>query len=241
MIDIKDFYLNTPMQRPEYMKLKLTDIPQEIIEQYNLRALVKHDDYIYCEISNGMYGLPQAGLIAQELLAKRLGEHGYHQSKIINGFWKHNIRPICFCLVVDDFAIKYVKQEDADHLLNAIKMYYPITVDMEATKYVGLTIAWDYKNRNAHIHMPGYLDKAFTRFKHETPGKIQNSPHPHVVPQYGMKTQYAKDGDDSPLLSNEDTKYIQAVAGTLLYYARAVDPTILMALSSIATEQAKPS
>ena len=56
-----------------------------------------------------------------------------------------------------------------------------------------------------------------------------------------MKTQYAKDGDDSPLLSNEDTKYIQAVAGTLLYYARAVDPTILTALSSIATEQAKPT
>ena len=110
---------------------------------------------------------------------------------------------------------------------------------MEATKYIGLTIAWDYKNRNAYIHMPGYLDKAFTRFKHEAPGKIQNSPHPHVVPQYGMKTQYATDGDDSPLLSNEDTKYIQAVTGTLLYYARAIDPTILTALSSIATEQAK--
>jgi hypothetical protein len=120
-------------------------------------------------------------------------------------------------------------------------MYYPITVDMEATKYIGLTIAWDYKNRNAHIHMPGYLDKAFTRFKHEAPGKIQHSPHPHVVPQYGMKTQYATDGDDSPLLSNKDMKYIQAVAGTLLYYARAVDPTILTALSSIATEQAKPT
>jgi hypothetical protein len=43
----------------------------------------------------------------------------------------------------------------------------------------------------------------------------------------------------SPLLSKEETKYVQAVTGTLLYYARAVDTTILMALSSIATEQAK--
>jgi hypothetical protein len=41
-------------------------------------------------------------------------------------------------------------------------------------------------------------------------------------------------------LSKEETKYIQAVAGTLLYYARAVNTTILTALSLIATEQAKP-
>ena len=241
MLDIKDFYLNTPMQRTEYMKLKIADIPQEIIEQYDLMSLIKQDGYIYCEILKGMYGLPQAGLIAQELLAKRLGEYGYHQSKIINGFWKHKTRPICFCLVVDDFAIKYVRQEDADHLVNAIKRYYPITIDTDATKYIGLTVAWDYTNRKAHIHMPGYLDKALVRFKHVAPEKIQNSPHPHVIPQYGTKTQYAKDDDVSPLLSDDETKYVQAVTGTLLYYARAVDPTILTALSSIATKQAKPT
>ena len=39
----------------------------------------------------------------------------------------------------------------------------------------------------------------------------------------------------------EETKYVQAVAGTLLYYARAVDTTILMALSSFATKQANPT
>jgi len=64
-----------------------------------------------------------------------------------------------------------VNQEDADHLINAIKKYYPMTVDTEATQYIGLTIDWDYKNRKAHIHMPGYLEKAFTRFKHEAPEK----------------------------------------------------------------------
>eukprot|EP00804_Cyclotella_cryptica_P000163 CCRYP_017463-RA/>CCRYP_017463-RA protein AED:0.42 eAED:0.49 QI:0/-1/0/1/-1/0/1/0/288 len=31
-IDIKDFYLNTPMVRPEYMRLKLSDIPDHIIK-----------------------------------------------------------------------------------------------------------------------------------------------------------------------------------------------------------------
>jgi hypothetical protein len=115
-----------------------------------------------------------------------------------------------------------------------------MTVDREATKYIGLTIKWDYMNQKAHIHMPGYLQKALIRFKHEKPDKIKNSPHPHVIPQYRAKKQYTKDKDVSPPLSKEETKYIQAVAGTLLYYTRAVNTTILTALSLIATEQAKP-
>jgi hypothetical protein len=72
-------------------------------------------------------------------------------------------------------------------------------------------------NQKAHIHMADYLQKAFTRFKHEAPVKIQNSPHPHVIPQYEAKTQYAKVDDDSPFLPTEEMKYVQAVTGTLLY------------------------
>ncbi len=62
-----------------------------------------------------------------------------------------------------------------------------------------------------------------------------------MIPQYRAKTQYAKEEDVSPPLSKEETKYVQAVAGTLLYYARAVDTTILTALSLIATKQANPT
>jgi hypothetical protein len=145
MMDIKDFYLRTPMKRPEYMQLKITDIPEEIIEQYKLKSSATPDGYIYCEITRGMYGLPQAAIIAQELLEKQLAEYGYYQSKIINRSWKHKTRPICFCLVVDDFAVKYVNREDANHLINTIRKYFPMTVDEEATKYIGLTIEWEYK------------------------------------------------------------------------------------------------
>ena len=64
-LDIKDFYLNTPMKRYKYMFLKLVDIPEEIIEEYKLREIVTDDSYVYCETRKGMYGLPQVGLIAQ--------------------------------------------------------------------------------------------------------------------------------------------------------------------------------
>ena len=88
--------------------------------------------------------------------------------------------------------------------------------------------------------MPGYISKALLRFDHKKTDKIQNSPHPHSIPTYGAKIQYAEQLDDSPKLDKAYTKYIQQFAGTLLYYKRAVDITILPALSSIATEQAAP-
>ncbi len=89
MIDLFNFYLKTPMVRWEYMHLKIMDIPEEIIKHYKLRDIVTPDKYMYCEINKGMYGLPQSGKIAQQLLKERLGKVGYTQSKIIPGLWKH--------------------------------------------------------------------------------------------------------------------------------------------------------
>ncbi len=131
--------------------------------------------------------------------------------------------------------------EDAQHLIDALKQDYTITIDWDATKYIGLTLEWDYKNRKVYAHMPGYIQKALLRFKHQTPKAKQNSLHPHVKPQYGAKAQYATDDDTSPPLTGKEAKYVQKVAGTLLYYARAADSTILPALSAIATKQANPT
>ena len=63
----------------------------------------------------------------------------------------------------------------------------------------------------------------------------------HVVPNYGAKVQYAADADTSRLATKEERKFIQQVVGTFLYYGRAVDGTILTALSAIASEQASPT
>ncbi len=71
MLDAKDFYLNIPMKRYKYMHIKITDIPDKIIEEYNLREITE-DGYVYCKIRKEMYGLPQAGIIAQQLLQEQL-------------------------------------------------------------------------------------------------------------------------------------------------------------------------
>ena len=57
-IDISNFYLNTPLPRFEYLKLKLTNIPQEVIDEYNLKTKVTEDGHVYVKIWKGIHGLP---------------------------------------------------------------------------------------------------------------------------------------------------------------------------------------
>jgi hypothetical protein len=84
-MDISNFYLNLPLARPEYIQIKISYIPEEIINEYNLRNKVTESDHVHIEANKGMYGFLQAGLIANKLLEKQLNEHGYCQSKLIPG------------------------------------------------------------------------------------------------------------------------------------------------------------
>ena len=90
--------------------------------------------------------------------------------------------------------------------------------------------------------MPDYLKDVLRRFQHPQPRSPQFSPHAHVPIKYGLKTrQYALEPDTSPLLDKQGIKYVQQVVGSLLYYARAIDGTMLTALNTISSEQAKPT
>ena len=240
-LDISNFYLETPMKRPEYMRMSLENIPEQIIELYNLREKADARGFVYVEITKGMYGLPQAGIIAQELLEKRLNARGYYQSKFTPGLWLHKTRSIKFALVVDDFGIKYERDEDAQHLIDSLTPHYKITIDKDGTRFIGLTFSWDYERREVDISMPGYVDKALVRFNHQRPSKPQHQPHPHLPIVYGAKQQTSQPEDTSPKLNKEQTKFVQEVTGVFLYYARAVDSTMLVALSAIAAEQGNPT
>jgi hypothetical protein len=106
-IDLKNFYLDTPMPNPEYVRIKITDIPAEFIKEYKL-AGTDRDGWIYFEIRRGCYGLPQAGILANDLLRSRLLVEGYYEVESSPGLWRHKWRPIQFCLIVDDFGVEYV-------------------------------------------------------------------------------------------------------------------------------------
>ena len=71
-------YLATPMERYEYMKIPVHLIPEEFMEACQLYYKVLNG-FVYMEIRRGMYGLPQAGILANKLLRKRLKPHGYYE------------------------------------------------------------------------------------------------------------------------------------------------------------------
>jgi hypothetical protein len=101
-----------------------------------------------------------------------------------------------------------------------------------------MTLKWDYKNRTCDISMPGYVSNVLSKFQHDAPKHPQHTPSRYVMPVYGARTQYAMK-DKTPPLTAKQCLTIQKVTGSVLYYARAVDPTVLMPLNYIATEQTK--
>jgi hypothetical protein len=107
------------------------------------------------DIRKGMYVLKQTGLLANQLLQKRLKPFGYYPARPTPGLWLHNTKPTAFRLVVDDFAVKYVTTADAHHIRNALLRHYEITTDWNGTVYCGITSDWEYNKRTCYISMPG--------------------------------------------------------------------------------------
>ena len=120
--------------------------------------------------------------------------------------------------MVDDFGVKYIGKEHVLHLLQVLKQDYEIEEDWEGTRYLGMNIDWDYKKREVHLSMPGYVEKVLACFGHLQPKYPQHQPHKHTIPTYGATIQYAKAEDTTNLLSKDEKKYTQQVIGTFLYY-----------------------
>jgi len=118
--DTKNFYLTAALDYYEYMKIPLTLFPEWIKTQYNLDTHAR-DGFVILEIRRAVWGLSQAGILANKLLQKRLKAHGYYKCINTPGLWRYTTRPITFSLVVDDFGVKYVGKEHAEHLINCLK------------------------------------------------------------------------------------------------------------------------
>ena len=119
-LDIKDFYLGTPLQRKEYVSIPLKYIPADIISKYCLEPFI-HNDSILFEVSKCMYGLPQAGLLSHNHLIGHLALHGYVQDRDVPCLFTHVSQDLQFTLVVDDFGVKYSNVADVHELFEFSK------------------------------------------------------------------------------------------------------------------------
>jgi hypothetical protein len=195
--------------------------------------------FIYLEMQQAIWGLPQAGILANKLLCKQLLPHGYYECANTPGLWRHATPMILFMLVVDNFGVNYVNQDNITHLIKSIKQHYEVTKDWAGDLYCGIKLNWNYNMRTLDILMPGYIKELLLKNKHCMPNQPQHCPYSPLPKQYGAKAQTSIPVDVSQSLSPEEIKESQQVVGSILYYAHAMDITVLMALSSIAIEQTK--
>jgi hypothetical protein len=112
-----------------------------------------------------------------------------------------------------------------------IKKNYNISSDWNGRAYCGLTLDWNYTNGTMDLYMPGYIKASLHKYQ-------QHAPHTWKPPIYGAKTQFVKDDTISPALSDKDVNKLQQLTGTLLHYARSFDPTLIMPINVLASEQA---
>jgi hypothetical protein len=85
--------------------------------------------------------------------------------------------------------------------------------------------------------MPNYIPKALLKFQYSAPNLPQHQPYKHAPIQYGSQVQRVDINTSCPL-SPDAIKHVQDIVGILLYYGRAVNPTLLTPLSSIGAHQA---
>jgi hypothetical protein len=171
------------------MVINLASLPQETIEKYNLIEL-SQDGKVYIEIKKGIYGLPQAGILANELLHRNLAKDGYLPTTHTRGLWTHDTHPISFSLVVDYFGVKYVGREHAEHLMACIRKNYNISSDWNGGAYCGLKLDWDYKNAQS-IFLCQDTSKPHSINTNILPQHAQNTHHirgihPFVAPKHNL-------------------------------------------------------
>jgi hypothetical protein len=227
------------MPKPEYVCSKILGIPNEFTNKYKLTGLDR-DSWIYFEICQGCYGLPQAGILANNLLRSCLEAEGFYEVASTPGLWHHKWRSIQSYLIVDDFGIKYVGLEHFNYLLSILKKFLGVQYNMANDKFAGMDIEWNYTACRCRISMPGYnISTLLLKFKHPHPAKPWLSPYKCLPITYGTKSQITPDPDLLELLDASHKHCMQEIVGSLLYYARAVDNKLLVVLSAIAARQAK--
>ena len=230
-MDVADMYLHSrlPDDQWEYMVLNIDEIPQEIIDTYDITSYISPGDTkAYVEVTGALYGMKQAGYLANKDIVEHLANNGYTQQPNTPCLFSHVTDDIEFSLITDDFGVRYGNKAAADKLLSVMSSKYTMTHDWSGNKYAGFDILNDYSpnSKRCEVSMKGYMAAVLKRFK-ITATRNVFSPEFFQPINYGSKeSQLTKAPDTSAPLSATDINLVQQIVGCLLYYARGVDATL---------------
>lgn len=257
--DLKDFFLTAELPETVYLKILWSQIPQETIDLYHLTPNTDSNGakFIYGELHQALYGLPQANALAAQRLKEELAKHDFYETDI-PCLYRHKTRNITFLIHVDDFAIKLSKNPattiaDAKYIKQILKKsgyqgkFNFGGIDFErnivpreySLCWCGYTIKHSKITRTVTISMDDYYKKIIAQIPStvspcSTPGLPFNI-------KYGQKEQYVIETPDNITLTPEQKKFLQKFVGEILWYSNAVAHDILTAVSKLSSHQSNPT
>ena len=235
--DLKDFFLQVRLKKSEYISVNMSAIPESTQLKYQLANFAQNGKVLF-KVKGGMYGLPHVGRLSQDELHTLLTDNGYQLCPDTPATYIHPTNSVKFTTTVDDFAVRYVDKADAEHLLTTLQSKYDLKVDWEGKEYLGISLKWDYENRTLHQSMPDYCAKGVARFrKPDRPYSPKHAPGISDPRIYGR--QPGIQVDESPLLDAVQKNRVSSIIGYFLWYGRCVDPTMLVALGQLASQQSQ--
>ena len=120
-------------------------------------------DVVYFQVNKGMYGLKQAGLLANECIVKHFAKYDCIQSKNVPCLFVRKDKSTDFCLMVDNLLIK-ANKTNRERLYGCLLVLYEITTDDTGSKYINIEMCHDRAAGTIECAMKGYMDKVVTRF-----------------------------------------------------------------------------
>ena len=130
-------------------------------------------------------------------------------------------------------------EKHALHFKQTLEENYKITEEWDGTRFIGITLDWDYRQRKVHPSIPGHTEESLKQFNHKKPKK--NQPYP-IVPIINVsKKQYAMQLSSAPLIDKKGKKFIQQVCGFFLFLGRSVDIKLMCPISAITSQSANPT
>ena len=154
--------------------------------------------------------------------------------------FRNSVGTIRFSLVVDDFAVVWTDKTAMMHLVRTLQMLYQVKVNWAGSKYLGMDIDVDRTDRHVTLSMPGYISRLLQRVRPDGV-KGASTPGIYTPPNYHNPITHKATVDTSSLASDNDKQLLQSVVGTLLYYSRAVDPSIATAVHYLGSIQSRPT
>ena len=85
----------------------------------------------------------------------------------------------------------------------------------------------------------GYIKKLLQKYNHIKRKKLQHTSYQPAPQKYGKSSQDPIEDDTTARLDASGIICVHKLIGSILYYARAVGINVIMALITIANEQAK--